>query len=338
MDIVKNIKKNSIILFIITVAILFIVLKDNFGEIVKVISSMDLKYIIVAILFFFIHIFLKSVVNFITVNDKEKISLKEAFKHDVITQFFNGVTPFSTGGQPMEIYMLTEHDISVARATNISIQNFIFYQTALVIFGLFAVVYNRIFRIFPNAPLLRKLVLIGFLVNTLVAVGLFLILVSKSITKKIAEVTIDILAKLKLIKKNKVYKVKKDINNKLEEFHESAKLLRERKGLFVTGVILHLVSLACLYIIPLFLVWSLRDFTSISAMEAITSSAYVLLIGAFVPIPGASGGIEFGFMQFFGNFISGESLSAILLAWRFITYYLAVIAGALAFNLEKKVD
>ena len=37
--------------------------------------------------------------------DEEKYSLLEAFKHNIIVQFFNGVTPFSTGGQPMEIYM-----------------------------------------------------------------------------------------------------------------------------------------------------------------------------------------------------------------------------------------
>ena len=56
----------------------------------------------------------------------------------------------------MEIYMTTEHGISAVEATNISIQNFIFYQTALVIYGVLAVSYNFIFHIFPKTELLRK--------------------------------------------------------------------------------------------------------------------------------------------------------------------------------------
>ena len=71
------------------------------------------------------------------VNEKEKLSLAQAFQHMIITQFFNGITPFSTGGQPMEIYMLKNHGFRYTKATNVIMQNFIVYQLALVIFGLF---------------------------------------------------------------------------------------------------------------------------------------------------------------------------------------------------------
>jgi hypothetical protein len=54
-----------------------------------------------------------------------------------------------------------------------------------------------------------------------------------------------------------------------------------------------------------------------------------MLIGAFVPIPGGSGGIEFAFASFFGFYITGSTLMAMLLIWRFITYYLSILAGGL---------
>ena len=41
-------------------------------------------------------------------------------------------------------------------------------------------------------------------------------------------------------------------NSKLDDFHASAKKLRKRKKLFVYGVLINIVSLVCLYIIPLF--------------------------------------------------------------------------------------
>ena len=79
------------------------------------------------------------------------------------------------------------------------------------------------------------------------------------------------------------------------------------------------------------------DFTSLSIVDTITASAYVYVIGAFVPIPGASGGIEYGFTQFYGNFLNIKTTFALLIIWRFITYYLGIIIGGLLFSLEKKV-
>lgn len=336
MKLVDNIKKNTILLLGLTIIILVVLLKDDYKDIINALTSMNILYILIAVFFFFLYLFFKSYIYYITINNKEKVSLKESFKHQVIIQFFNGITPFSTGGQPMEIYMTTEHGISAVEATNISIQNFIFYQTALVIYGVLAVSYNFIFHIFPKTELLRKLVLLGFLINTFVAVALLAILISNTFTKKIAFFFVEVLSKVKIIKNKE--KAKEKVNKTLDEFHKSATELRNRRGLFTKGVILNFISLTCLYIIPLFIVLSLGDTTSLNPMTTLTSSAYVLLMGSFVPIPGASGGIEYGFLKFYGNFLSKKIISAVLIVWRFITYYLGVILGAFAFSLEKKVD
>ena len=336
MELLKNIKKNTLILLLITITVLCFVLKDNFDDIIRTLSTMNYWYVLLAIFFYFLSIVLKAYVTYRTIANKKLISLKEAIKHNIITQFFNGITPFSTGGQPMEVYMLTEHNIKTSHATNITIQNFVFYQTALVIYGIIAILYNGIFHIFPKIPVLRKLVLIGFLVNILVAVGLFIITFSKRLTKKVAYIIINSLTYLKIVKNP--LKMKEKWDTRLEEFHISAKQLRKRKKLFVGGVFFNLLSLTCLYIVPLFITYGFQDFTSLNVADTLTASAYVLIMGAFVPIPGASGGMEYGFLKFFGNFIPKVTLNASLLIWRFITYYLGMIVGALMFSMEKKVD
>lgn len=335
MELVKSIKKNTIILLLITGLVLFFVLKDDFDDIATTLATMDYKFILIAVLIYFLSIFLKSYITYLTIDDKKKVSLKEAIKHNVIIQFFNGITPFSSGGQPMEIYMLTEHNIRASKGTNIVIQNFIFYQTALVIYGIIAVLYNAIFHIFPKVPFLRTLVLIGFIINIIVAIALFTICLSRKFTRKSMHLIINILSRIKIVK-NKTQVIEK-WEIRLDEFHGSAKDLRKRKKLFILGVIFNILSLTCLYIVPLFIVYAMHDYTSINIMDTLTSSAYILIIGAFVPIPGASGGIEFGFLKFFGNFIYGGTIAATLLIWRFITYYLGMIIGALVFSLEKKV-
>lgn len=332
MNIIKNIKKNTCFLLIITGIVLYIVLKDDFKDIVNILTKIDIKYILLAFLFYALFIIIKGYVNYKITNDKKKLSLKEAIKHNMITQFFNGVTPFSTGGQPMEVYMLMEHDIPIAKATNQTIQSFIFYQIALVICGSIAVINNFLFPIFPKVRILQLLVLLGFAINVLVVVFLILISRSKRVTEKLSEISIKVLKKLR----RKVDD--EDIRKKFSDYHEGFKELRKRKKLFIGGVLLNIISLLCLYIVPMFLLYAMKDFTSLDINSTITASAYVYIIGGFVPIPGASGGIEYGFTKFFGNFIVGHKLSAVLLLWRFITYYVGVIIGALVFNFEKKVD
>ena len=331
MNIIKNIKKNTIFLLIITAIVLYVVLKDDFEDIVNILTKIDIKYLLLAVLFYALFIIIKGYVNYKITNDKKRLSLKEAIKHNIITQFFNGVTPFSTGGQPMEVYMLMEHDIPIAKATNQTIQSFIFYQIALVICGSIAVINNFLFPIFPKVRLLQILVLLGFVINVLVVVVLVLISRSKKVTDKLSGFSIKVLKKLK----RKVDE--EDIKQKFSDYHEGFKELRKRKKLFVGGVVLNIISLLCLYIVPMFILYSMGDFTNLTLNNTITASAYVYIIGGFVPIPGASGGIEYGFTRFFGNFIGASTLSAVLLLWRFITYYLGVIVGALVFNFEKKV-
>lgn len=333
MEILNNIKKNAIILIITTIIILYIVLKDDFVQIIDDIKSLDYRYIFIALFLYIVYIFLHSYVVYKTVNKKEKFSLKESVKHNIIAQFFNGITPFSTGGQPMEIYMLTEHDISVSKSTNYIIENFIFYQIALVLFGFVAVFINTFMGLFPQTNIIKEFVLLGFIINTLVAVVLFLVSTSKTVANKIVDFCINILTKLHLIKN--VEMQKKIWNERIYEFHECAEELRSRKGLLICGILFNFIGLACLYSIPLFISYALHDFNSLNLVSAITTSAYVMVVSSFVPIPGASGGIEYSFTQFFGNFLTVSKTSTALILWRFLTYYIGMIAGAVAFNFDK---
>lgn len=331
MKILDNIKKNTILLLIITGIVLYIILKDDFNDIVIALKQIDIKYLLLAVILYFLSVVIKGYANFLITNNPKKVDLKEAIKHNMITQFFNGVTPFSTGGQPMEIYMLTEHDISVTKATNQTIQSFIFYQIALVFCGALAVLYNFVFAIFPKVKLLQHLVLLGFAINIAVVIVLILISYSRIIMQKISKLAIL------LSKKLKRNISEEEIVQKFNNFYNGFQDIKKRKHLATKCVILNVLSLLCLYSIPLFVLYSMNDFTSLTIAESLTASAYVYIIGAFVPIPGASGGIEYGFTQFYGNFINQSIISAVLLIWRFITYYLGIIIGALLFNFEKKV-
>ena len=335
MELLNKIKKNTFILVIITAVIIFFIVKDDFTNILNTLSKTDYKYIIIAIICYVIYIVLRSYINYLVVNEKDKYSLKESIKHNTIVLFFNGITPFSTGGQPMEIYMLTEHKISLNKATNATIHSFIFYQIALVLLGVFAVIYNFSFHIFPKVAFLRELVQLGFLINILVVVILAVVTLSDKATMFFVRILVSILNKFHLL--DKYPNLINNIEEKIKKFTKSSKEILKNKKLLIYGIFINFVGLIFLYIIPYFIICAIGEATSINVIEAITASAYVMVVASFIPIPGASGGIEYSFSKFYINFISKSSIATVLLIWRFITYYLGMIVGALLFSLEKKV-
>lgn len=330
-------KFNYIILILISTIVLYFSLKDNAVETIGELKNMNILFVLLAVIFVsFCWIFRSLSLYIFTKKFKSNFKYTSALKLTLTTLFFDGVTPFSSGGQPFQVYYLKKHDLPVVDGTNIIIQNFIVYQIALVFLGVVAIISNRIFNIFPQVGLLQKLVTIGFIINLLVTIGLFSIAFLKKFNKFICKVVIGILFKLKVIKSKEETLDK--FNTNVSNFNKGAKELLKNKKLFIKGITYNFMALICFYTIPVIILFAMNDFTSFNLLLSIVASAYVMLIGSFVPIPGGSGGLEYGFVAFFGNFLQGSKLTAIMLIWRFITYYLGMIVGAIAMNIKEKSE
>ena len=250
----------------------------------------------------------------------------------ITTQFFHAITPFAAGGQPWQIYKLKKDGLSLGQATNIVIQDFIVYQIALILLGSIAIITNSIIHIFPSDSLLKKLVTIGFIINTLVIIILFLVAFSKKWNKKLIDGSINILSKIKIIKDKEKYlqKSEKFIHN----FHQSALVLFKDKLNMARIISLNFIALIGQYLIPFTLLMGLGIY--VNPFITIVTSAYVMLIGSMVPIPGGTGGLEFSFLSFFKNFVKEPKLTSVMIAWRIITYYFGILVGAIALNKKEE--
>ena len=325
---------NIIIIVLITSLVLYFSLKDNFNDIVNQILNINIFWLIIAFLLLLIYWLLRSLAMHTFVKMvKPKTNFFNSFLLMLRTQFVNAITPFATGGQPYQVYYLKKCDIGLTKSTVIIVENFIVYQIALVTLGLIALFSNMFMHIFKHNELLSHLIAIGFFMNTLVIVVLFIVSFGKKLNKVLINIGITILTKLHIVKDRK--KQLDKWNEKINNFHESASILLKHKKYFIKTIIYNFIALIALYLIPLIVLFAFGNYNSINVYEVIITSAYVMLIGSFVPIPGGSGGLEYGFVAFYGNFISGSILSAVMLVWRFITYYFGMIVGAIAFYIKK---
>lgn len=329
----KNIR-NILLLIGMTILVLYFVMKDNFSSIMYELSQANLWFIALGVFLFYLGLYFKSLAFSGIIREFEpKFSLFETIRIQLATQFFNGITPFATGGQPLVGVWLTKKGVDGPSSVNIVIQDFITYQTGLVLLGVYAVLYNFFFHMFPSDSLLKKLVTLGFIMNTLVIVLLYLVSLNPKFNKMVTGWIVKFLDKINVVKdKEKTIKKWEDY---VDRFSAGATSLFKNKKLFVRSIILNMLYLSSQYLVPLAIAYSL-GINTFGINECLISSAYSMLIGAFVPIPGATGGLEYAFLQFFGNFIKDAALlSALMILWRAITYYSAMIVGAIALYVKK---
>ena len=326
---------NILVILIVLSLVLYFSLKENYQEIINAIRNMNYGFAFLAVLILCLYRMLASLGHYLMIRiNHEKVPFIRCLQINFIILFFHGVTPFAGGGQPMEVYYLHNEHIPVTKATNITLQNFIVYQIALVLVGIFALIYNAYFQLFPSNHLIKRLVILGFAINFLVLVVTFLLSFGKRIHKFVCEKGIHFLAKLKLIKEEE--KTRKHFLEYLKNFHENAMELRKHKSVVVQAIFVNILGLLVLYSMPYVVAKGLH--IEISLIQAIVTTAYVMIIGSFVPIPGGTGGIEYGFVFFFGYLMRGSILNAVMLVWRFISYYLGMIFGAIALSLYRKKE
>ena len=325
---------NFFIILIVLILVLYFSLKDNYKEIINYISNINLFWLIISIAILLLHRVIVGLCSYkVVLINNANVNFGKMVQINFIIPFFHGITPFSGGGQPMEIYYLHNEGVSKTKSTNIVLQNFILYQIALIVVSLLAVICNQIFELFPKDDFMRRLVLLGFLINFLVLLISLVAGFYKKLTSYIVKKIITFLNKIKIIKD--VDGTLNKFNNYIDNFYNNANLLKKNKKQVCYVILLHMISLILLYSIPytIILGMGLKDINYIYILIATT---YVMIIGSFVPIPGGTGGIEYGFMYFCGLIISGSVLTAVMLMWRFITYYLAMIIGAIFLMMYRK--
>ena len=318
-----NFKYNILIILVVSLFIMYLLLKDNFNEIMTNLLKANILFLLIAFILMVLNVLFQSfsMHQYLKIIEP-KYKFKDTFILMFSALFFNAITPFSSGGQPFQVYILNKQKIDVSKSTNALIQNFLSYQIALIIMGILAIIANSFLDIIPNTSLLRHIVIIGFIVNVLVLAFILYLSKAKSLNTKLFNKIINFIFKFIKNKDN----LKNKINSKIDEFYKANEYYKANKFLLVKTTFLNCMSLLFLYSIPLFIFNSIGQ--NINLIDSIVCSSYTFFVGSFVPIPGGTGGLEYAFLEFFKVFSNHAIISTCMILWRFITYYLSMILGA----------
>ncbi len=330
----KKNKRNILVLIITIFIILVYVLKDDFNDIINILLNVNLLYLGLAFVVLIISDIFKSLNIYIYAKKfNPKYKFKEAYKLNFITHFFNGITPFLSGGQAYQIYHLNKmNNISYTKGSIFAFQTFFVYQTALVIITTIAIFINKFYDILPLDLFLKKIVFIGYSINLFVAIIITLINFEKKGKRFIINKLFRFLNRIKLIKSVTADKV----DNYVGGFNKSVQQIEGNNLLLLKGIIFNVIATLLNFSIPLIILYAIEPNLNISVLAVFIAMGYIFMVSTFVPIPGGTGGFEFGFLTFFGFIIGGPILKAAMLLWRFVTYYIVLIIGSIVFLVDRK--
>jgi len=330
-EFIKKHQKNLIIVVVLGFLLYFYILfKNDVNEVTNKIRQVNIHYIILILLLLFIYVYFEGLVIYIIAKRKIKgISISDSFRVNMATQFFNYITPFSTGGQPFQILYFNARGIKVRDASSIVLINFITYNIAFVVLGLSCLLlrYDYFTEILKPKGY-HYFLFIGIGINIFMTTLSFFLTFSKRFYNILINVIWVKIIRLPFIRRFKLERKVDNIKSSIEIFHSELKVLKKDKWLWIKTILFHIIRLICFYMIPLFTFMALGENITDNEINIVVGAIFVAIVMSYVPTPGASGGAE-GLFYIIFSFLEVAIIPALLL-WRFLTYYLYLFVGFFA--------
>lgn len=331
-------RKNRIVLFImfgIGIAIFLFSLREiSFRSFVHDVTTLNLWWLGIAFLCMFLSLVFEALVIKILVQRQIKsYPFFDALRVPMLEQLFNGITPFSTGGQPAQLFALMQSGLDAGRATSSTLMKFIVYQAMIVVNFVLCLLIGFNF-IQEKIHTLAWLVVFGFIIHLAVIVSLLMVMYWYDFTKKFIKVT---LLPIKWIFNDEKYRNwNKIVDEKIDNFYEESLKLKSNWKLLLKISAITFVQLAVYYIIPYFILLSL-GVTHVNVIMVISMHVLIVMVVSLFPIPGGAGGAEYSFSVIFSSFIgTGSKLVLAMLLWRIVTYYSGMLSGLIAMLIQPK--
>lgn len=262
-----------------------------------------------------------------------KITLWQAFTVSMTGQFFCAVTPGASGGQPMQLLLMTRYNIDVGKGGSALMQKFLVWQFTLTGYSLIVILLRFSFFAEHLSPTLWTLGAIGFVAQSAMVFVLLLVSFSKKITFKIIDFCCRFLGKIHILKNPD--KTIKSAEQQLEYFHQGNKNLYKNKKLLVETYVVTIIQMTAIFVVP-YCVYRSFGLKGAGVVDMVCAQSFVNMVSSLVPMPGASGAAELGFAGFFGSFFDESTMKSAILVWRTITYYGTIVVSAPFSRLAKK--
>ncbi len=247
--------------------------------------------------------------------------------------FYSALTPFSSGGQPMQVLQMRKYGMSVGAATCVLVLKFLAWQLTITLFGLAGMIFVPELLFGRPIPIL-VLYFIGFLIflSTIALAGLAFF--KPDFVFRMGEAILRFLEKRRIIRKpDRAASLHASWARTLADFREAVQFaFLHRLGMLC--IFLVATAEAFCYMAVTYFIYRGLGFDTYGIWHIVLLQALLYICVSFIPLPGASIASEGGFYMVFSELFTPALRFPAVLIWRLTTYYSAIFLGMFAVLVE----
>jgi uncharacterized protein (TIRG00374 family) len=323
----NNFLKYGFLIFLITLTFYLVSTTLDIKTLSKIIRLADKKYIVLGILAMVFYIILEAnilniILNTIYKTRKKSLSIKVA----MIGLYYNLVTPFATGGQPIQIYFLSKYNVPVCKSTALIINKTILYQVVVTIYcGLAALLSIRLLT--SDLKKVLPFIIIGISMNVFILATTVFVLYSPEKLRSIVRIVENLIIKIKLFKGYKSRGVKLD--KFIDDYNFAVKLMLKDTKSILYSIVLTIIQITVYFSIPYFIYKSF-ELSGYSYIYLLKLQSFLYMAVSAIPTPGNIGANELAFYTIFGSVFPKDMMGYSILLYSGLIYYFILIVNGIA--------
>ncbi|MCE5344412.1 MAG: flippase-like domain-containing protein [Eubacteriales bacterium] len=311
----------------VMLAITFVIAFSN-GELTNawdVLFTLDLKWVLMAFVGWFGYMFFDALnLYYFLHKEKNPVTLRYICYVTLIGFYYSNITPGASGGQPMQVYYLSKHNVPVPIGTSaISIK--FFSQQLMLVFMTSMFWLCNVSFVDVQLGGLKWAFYLGYAINFASIPLILLVALHRPMVQAIITFIVRMGVKLHLVKHPEDTLVR--ISAGLDVYHASILRLANRPSQIVGMLLLAGLSTLGMVSVPVSVYHAFR-MSGTPWYQLVTTAFLLFTTASYTPLPGASGAQEGGFLTFYRGMFTQGTIGLALLVWRFFTYYLFLIIGA----------
>ena len=313
---------SGIIFLLIVIIVFYFIFKDNsYKDVYGFILHSKKGYLLLAfVCMAFFSIMEASNLKTALTLLKEKTSFRKCYKYALAGFFVAGITPSSSGGDPMQLYLMSKDKVKTTSGTLALLLKLLSFQFAVVFIGIFGL-FTHHKEIFGALGNLKYIIFLGAFLNIIVGILYFLIIFFKGVISYLVSLLDKVFTKIHIKSKDKIIS---KIKNWVEEYSKASNLIKENKLVLVRLFTNAILQMALYYLIP-YCIYRALGLNDTNAITFIALQSVLFISVSALPFPGAVGVSEITFMRIYGRLFPKTILGSAMIMTRFINFYIFII-------------
>lgn len=309
--------------------------KNSFVLIEENIKNIDIKYIIICfiilILYFLLQgIYMKSILETL----KKKITLKKGVFYSVVEFYFSGITPSSTGGQPVQLYYMTKDKIPVRKSYITLMLNTVYFKLIVLIMGVVALIFKSDL-IFKSRGVYIFFFMLGLIVDSLIILLCLILTFKQKLIKNILVKIKKFGLKFKLMSKKME---SMDVDEITKRYKDEIKFISAHKWVVFVNFVITFVQRILLFSIA-YVIYRALGFNNYSYFDLLLVQIIAQVSIESFPLPGGAGLSEGILHNMFTMLYASKLADVGMLLTRTFSFYIPLVISGLiilVYNITNK--